>query len=438
MSATTQRRELPLAGHRPAPLGRSPFWSATPGIAAALVALAACAVWIVGGDALPGGRWFAVHLFTLGVLSNLVLTFSQHFGHTVTRSPGDGSRLTTLVFNLGALGVLVAIPTGTTWLVGLGATVATAAVMDSYRRIRSARRAAVGARFAWIARVYERAHGAFVHGAILGALLGLGLLPGAWAGTGRLAHLHINILGWGVLTLLGTVVFFGPTMVRTRIAEGADATASRALRHGATALTVAVLALLASAIEGAPGTAMHVLAVVGMSGFATAATVVALAVMGAALDAKPSAPRFPLVATSLWLVALVWADVAVLALRAWQLLPLLGVVALVGVLLQAIVATLTYLTPMLRGRSFAARDLLLARLETGATARGVAFNLGVVAVLSGGLLHLAGIDGTGPTHGGWGLVVLSVLHLAGGALRPVGRTDADEARSSVARRYRTD
>lgn len=437
MTAVAERRELPLAGHRPAPLGRSPFWSATPGILAALVALGACAVWIVGGDALPGGRWFAVHLFTLGVLSNLVLTFSQHFGHTVTRSPGDGSRLTTLVFNLGALAVLVAIPLGTTWLLGVGATIATGAVMDSYRRIRAARRAAVGARFAWIARVYERAHGAFVHGAILGALLGLGLLPGAWAGTGRLAHLHINILGWGVLTLLGTVVFFGPTMVRTRIADGADATAARALRHGATALTISVLALLASALGGVAGTVMQLVTVVGMATFATAATIVVLPVVGAALDAKPSAPRGPLIAASSWLVALVWADVLVIALQAWQWLPLLGVVALAGVLLQSIMATLTYLAPMLRGRSFAARDLLLARLEKGATARSLAFNVGIVAILSGGLLHLAGVDGTGPTHGGWGIVVLTLLHLAAATLRPVGPVDRDEARSSVARRYRT-
>ena len=62
----------------------------------------------------------------------------------------------------------------------------------------------------------------FVHGAILGALLGTGVLTGRWYGAGRIAHLHVNILGWAGLTLLATLVFFGPTMVRTRIRQGAD------------------------------------------------------------------------------------------------------------------------------------------------------------------------------------------------------------------------
>lgn len=435
---TTPKRELPLAGHRNTSLGRSPFWAAAPGIVAALGYLVAAGIWVGAGDALPGGRWLAVHLFTLGVLSNLILTFSQHFGHTVTRSPGDGSRVTTAVFNVGVLGVIVAIPTGVVWLLGLGATVATGAVMDSYRRIRAARRAAVGARFAWIARVYERAHGSFVHGAILGALLGLGLLPGAWAVSGRLAHLHVNVLGWGVLTLLATVVFFGPTMVRTRIAEGADATASRALKHGATALTIGVLAMLATAVGGTLGTLLELVTVVSMAGFAAAATVVVLPVVGAALEAKPSAPRLPLVATSLWLVGLVWADVVLIASGAWTLLPLVGTVALVGVLLQAILATLTYLAPMLRGRSFATRDLLIARLEKRSTARTVAFNTGIVVILSGGLLHAAGADGAALTQIGWALVGLAVAHQMAAGLRPLGPVNGDTAVSSVARRYRTD
>lgn len=440
MTAMTpsRRPELPLAGHRSSALGRSPFWSAIPGVTAALVYLAAAGVWVVAGDFLPGGRWLAVHLFTLGVLSNLILIFAQHFGHTVTRSPGDGSPLTIAVFNLGVLGVLIGLPTAATWLLALGATVAALAVTDSYRRIRAARRTAVGARFAWIARIYERAHGGFVHGAVLGALLGLGLLRGEWAVTGRLAHLHVNVLGWAVLTLLATIVFFGPTMVRTRIEDGADTTASRALRHGATSLTIGVLCMLGSALDGAAGRALHVVATVGLAGFAAAATAVVVPVATAALQARPSAPRIPLMASCLWLVGLVWADVAVVAVGASSALALVGVVALVAVLLQSVLATLTYLTPMLRGRSFAARDLLLARLEQGATARALAFNGGVILVLSGGLLDVAGSDGSIVTRVGWGLIALAVLHLAAAALRPLGAVGDDAVRSGVARRYRDD
>ncbi len=63
---------------------------------------------------------------------------------------------------------------------------------------------------------------------------------------GRVAHLHANVLGWGVLTLLATVVFFGPTILRRQIEPGADERAARRLRHGATGVTVAVLALVAT------------------------------------------------------------------------------------------------------------------------------------------------------------------------------------------------
>lgn len=435
MSPTPARRSS-LSGHRPTTLGRSPFWSAAPAIVAALVYAAAAIAWVLIGDLLPGGRWLAVHLFTLGVLSNLVLTFSQHFGHTVTRAPGDGARWITALLNVGVLATLVGVTQGTDWLTGSGATVATAAVTASYVRLRRARRAAVGARFAWIARVYERAHGAFIHGAILGFLLGLGLLPGEWYLSGRLAHLHINVLGWGGLTLMATLVFFGPTIVRTRIEPGADATAARALRHGATALTVAVLALLASGLGGVGGTVLRVLAGIGFGGFALATTLVVTPVVRAAVAAKPSAPRPLLVALSLWFAVVVWVDAVVVTAGAWRFLDLVGVVALVGVLAQAIASTLTYLAPMLRGRSFTARDALMARLERGAMLRAVALNGGVLLVVAGGLLDAAGAEGLLLTRAGWALVVAAFLHLAALGLAPVRVPDDGEARSSVARRYR--
>lgn len=144
----------------------------------ALVYAAATLGWVAAGTRLPAGRWPAVHLFTLGVLTNLVLAFSDHFGRALTRTPGTLTRWQPVVLNIGVLAVLAGLPTGATWAVGLGAVVTTGVVTASYLRLRRMRTRAVGARFGWIVRVYERAHGAFVHGAVLGALMGLGLLPG--------------------------------------------------------------------------------------------------------------------------------------------------------------------------------------------------------------------------------------------------------------------
>lgn len=58
--------------------------------------------------------------------------------------------------------------------VAAGATAMTAAVLWLYWDLRRLRRAALGARFAFVVRGYERACGAFVHGAILRGTVGIG------------------------------------------------------------------------------------------------------------------------------------------------------------------------------------------------------------------------------------------------------------------------
>jgi hypothetical protein len=404
---------------RDRPRAASPFAPAVPSIIAALLYAAALLAWLLLGDLLPGGRWFAVHLFTLGVLTNLVLTFSEHFGRTVTRTAGERSWWWPLLTNLGVLLVLGGIPTGQPWMLASGGTLLTGVVFAAYLRLRRMRRRAVGARFDWIARVYERAHGAFIHGAVLGVLLGTSVVAGGWYVGVRVAHLHANVLGWGGLTLLATLVFFGPTMVRTRIEPGADARAAKALRHGATGLSAAVLLLIASGAPGNAGTVARVGAAVGLAAFAWAATVVCLPVARAAMRAKPTAPRWQVVAVCCWFVLVVWADVGVVAGGAWSRLDALGVAALAGVLAQAMLATLTYLLPMLRGRTAGEREVVRARLEVGATVRALVFQLGVAALLVAGLrvadtLPLAGI--------GWTLVSLPVLATAAaGARRPSAR-----------------
>lgn len=411
-SLPVQPASSPTHGRR----GGSPFAAAAPSILGALVYALAVIVWAVFGQWLPGGRWLAVHLFTLGVLTNLVLTFSEHFGRTVTRTAGERAWWWPLVINAGILSVLVGLPSGQRWLVAVGGTVLVGVVFAAYRRLRRMRRESVGARFAWIARAYERAHGAFIHGAVLGMLIGTGLVSGAWYGGLRTAHLHANVLGWGGITLLATLVFFGPTMARTRIEPGADERAARAVRHGATGLTAAVLLLLPSALPGTIGTVSRIASALALAVLAWATVAVCLPVARAALRAKPTAPRWPLVALCVWFPLMVMADVVVVATGAWRWLDALGAVALIGVLAQAILATLTYLAPMLRGRTPPQRDAVRARLEVGARTRAVVFQVGVVCLV----LAAAGTGGTVPVAGvGWGLLTLVVLGTAvAGALPP--------------------
>jgi hypothetical protein len=418
VDVTPAERPTPDAGagrSHDRPRGRSPFGPAAPSILAALAYAAAVLVWLAFGDALPGGRWFAVHLFTLGVLTNLVLTFSEHFARTVTRTKGERAAWWPLVTNLGILLVLIGFPGGQRWLLAAGSIVVTGVVFAAYLRIRTMRHEAIGARFAWIARVYERAHGAFIHGAILGALMGTGLVAGSWYGAARIAHLQANVLGWGGLTLLATLVFFGPTMARTRIEPGADERSARALRWGATGLGAAVVLLLLTGMGGLGGTLARVGAGAGLALYAWAATTVCLPVGRAVRGAKRTAPRPLVVAVCLWLPLVAWADVAVVTAGAWRWLDAVGVAALTGVLAQAILATLVYLAPMLRGHTTAAREVIRIRLEVGMHVRAAAIAAGVIACVIGAMrvvdvLPLAAI--------GWSLIGVTLVVTAVTAMWP--------------------
>ena len=404
------------------PRGRSPFAAAAPSILAALGYAVALIVWIVAGDVLPGGRPFAVHLFTLGVLTNLVLTFSEHFARTVTRTAGERAWWWPVVTNLGILLVLTGLPNRVVPLMAVGATTMIVVVFQAYWRLRRMRKAAVGARFGWIVRIYERAHGAFIHGAVFGALLGIGVVTGTWFGATRVAHLHANVLGWGGLTLLATLVFFGPTMARTRIEPGADARAARLLRHGASGLSAAVLLLFLGGLGGGWATAMNAAAGLGLAVYAVATTLVCLPVGRAVWAARVTAARPLVLGVCLWFPLVVWADVLVVATGSWRWLDALGTVALTGVLAQAILATLVYLAPMLRGRSTGSRETVRERLEVGARTRAAAVSAGVVLTAAGAARIL---DETPLLAIGWGVVIATVLVTSIVALWPL-REVADE------------
>jgi hypothetical protein len=337
-----------------------PFAHLRPALAVAAAYGAAIVVWLAGGDALPGGRWFAVHLFTLGVLTNLVMALTHHFAQTLLHAAPSGStRRRFLLLNAGALLVLGFPPA---WRIPLavGAAATSAAVLWLYLDLRRMRKQALTQRFCFVVRAYQRACSAFLHGALLGALLGVGVLSGGWYVAARYAHLHVQVLGWGGLVLLATVVFFGPTVLRTRMEPGADRTAVPALRHGATALTVAVVALLLTGAGDPVALPARLVAAVGLAGYAAAATLVCVPVLRAARRARGNVNGRLVAGACAWFPLLAWAGAGVVALGQWSLLDALGAGLLVGVLSQAILGSLAYLAPM----AFAAGSTARTRART--------------------------------------------------------------------------
>jgi hypothetical protein len=414
LAAPSGRRAVELPQHQAS--RRSPFSSTTLSVLAAAVFAAATVVWLAAGARLPGGRWLAVHLFTLGVLSNAVWGFSRHFAHRLTVPPASDRLRAPLVvaFNLGAVVMLTGVAQGVTLAIGVGATVTTAVVLGGWWHLRGRRRAAPDTRFAWIVRMYERAHGAFVHGAVLGTLLGLGLLPSGWHGAARDAHLHVMVLGWGGLTLAATLVFFGPALLRTRMEAGADEQAARALPRGASALTVAVLAMLLGGLGGPAGRVSAAVAAAGLAVFTWAMLSVTRPLLRAAASAKPYVARGPIIGVCIWLPTALVLDVAGVALGQRQWLEGAGIILLVGALAQAVLAVLLYLTPMLRGATFAARERWQERTLRLAGVRAFVLNTGVAVVgVAATLGPAAGPGGAVVVRVGWTAVAVGVVaHLA--------------------------
>jgi hypothetical protein len=256
-------------------------------------------------------------------------------------------------------------------------------VFAAYRRIRRMRHEAIGARFAWIARVYERAHGAFIHGAILGRAHGgrAGRRFLVWRRPDRPPARQHPRVGWA--DAAGHARVLRPDHGPHRIETGGDERSARALRWGATGLAVAVVLLLLTGIGGLGATIARVGAGLGLALYAGAATMVCLPVGRAVWRAKSPAARPLVAAVCVWLPLVAWADVAVVSTGGWRWLDAVGVAALTGVLAQAILATLIYLAPMLRGSTTAARKAIRLRLEIGTYVRAAAMGVGVAACIIG-------------------------------------------------------
>ncbi|HEX6580859.1 MAG TPA: hypothetical protein VF195_08305 [Actinomycetota bacterium] len=383
---------------------RGPFDRLRPAAAVAAVHALAVVIWIAFGTELPGGRWLAVHLFTLGVVTNLILALSDHFARTLTRQPGDAPIAQLIAANVGAVAVFVGVANGRPWLVAAGATVISGVVFVSSWRLRRLRRTSLGARFRWVVRTYERAHGAFLFGALLGALVGTGVLADGWVGAARTGHLHVNLLGWAGLTLLATIVFFGPTIARTRIREGADVRAARALRIGAYGLGIGVLGLVGTGFGGAPGAVARGIAAAGLAAFAWSVTVVSVPVVRASTSSK-APERWSVLAVAAWFVFAAWSDVLVVAAGGWRLLEPVGAAMLLGVLGQAIVVSLGYVAPRLLRLDPATA---YTRTEAWAAARALAWNAGVALIVASGVAGSAAAPGFSTAGSvGWVLVLLA-------------------------------
>jgi hypothetical protein len=368
----------------------------------------AAVVWLTFGDTLPGGRWFAVHLFTLGVLSNLVVVLSDHFGRTLLGAGPDRRVRRFVAFNVGALLVL-GFPPELRYPLALGAAITSVTVVWLAIDLHRLRRRATDRKFVFVADGYQLACAAFLVGALLGALLGTRLLSGAWYGGARLAHLYVNVLGWGGLTLLTTVVFLAPRMMRTEPVRGAETQARHALRLAGVGLAVAASGLLWTGAR--PGADWpRSVAAVGLAFYAAAATAVCWQVLRSGRGAERSVHADMVRFACTWFVLVTWANAAMMATGRLRILDPLGAGLIVAVLGQSILATLNHLSPTVWGRKAGDRAQIAARLDRFRLTRVVMLNLGAALVVGAGLAGRgAGTAGSVAIRAGWALVTAAIL-----------------------------
>ncbi|GAB1692194.1 hypothetical protein [Krasilnikovia sp. M28-CT-15] len=312
------------------------------GYLAALVVLALLHPW------LPTWRWLAIHLLLLGAVTNAILVWSAHFTAAIlrlavpARRRAQATRLAAL--NVGVLAVLVGGAADQPWLGVAGAGAVFTAVATHLAWLSRHLRAALPARFAVTVHYYRCAAAALL----------VGIPVGAWMlvvdDTARprlvLFHAHVNLLGWVTLTVLGTLLTFWPTVLRTRMADGAAAASRTALPVAVTGLTVLGIGVLAW------------WPVVAAGGLLLVATAAALTARPAWLAARGKPPAsfaaWSITAAGGWLFVALAVDAGMLltagspAVAADRfggvLTPLLA-----GFVAQVLLGSLAYLLPVMLG-----------------------------------------------------------------------------------------
>lgn len=347
-----------------------------------LVWLVAAIVVAIAHRSIPDSTWLAVHLVLLGALTHAILVWSTHFAHALLRSvpkPNDHVSIDLRIWlhAAGSVAVFVGVPTATWWLVVVGATGVTVAVVWHAAVLVKEMRAALPGRFRITLRYYLAAAALLPVGAAFGATLAFGLGE-QWHARFLVAHSMINLLGWVGLTVTGTLVTLWPTVLRTRMDDRADLLARQSLPI----LLVAIAGVTAGSLTGWRWLTVASLVVylVGIGWWGRALV----------LPARNKPPRafasasigFALV----WfVVAVVWTTVTIaVAPEPGSIVdayPTLAGVFAVGFAAQLLTGALAYLIPSVVGNGPAAVRAGNAWFDRAGSFRLLTINAGLVLVL---------------------------------------------------------
>jgi len=424
----------PRRGGEPSPAGASVAGRrGRRHLAAAAVVLAyllAGGVTLLGGGRVSGGGWLALHLLLLGAVTNGIVVWSEHFAAALlhTRPVRDQVALARLAaLNLGVLAVLAGVHGGHPALVAGGAGLLAAVVVVHALVLGTWLRRGLAARLGDTVWFYLAASGTLLAGMGLGVVMSSGGLGSADAYRAvRLAHAHLNMLGWIGLAVIGTQFTLWPTVLRTRMVPGLAGAARWAFLLCVGGLATATAGLLAQ---------QRGVALAGLAAYAAGLGIALGPFVATMRRRRPRGAAAWLLAAGMgWLAFAVVADLAALFAsdrvvdldgRVGGLLPAVAV----GFGLQVLTGALTFLLPVVWGRGAWGNRRLTRLLEVAWPARVAALNLGVALLTFG-----PRVQGGWAARVGWWLAALgsgSFVLLAGAALAWRLVTDAgpdDDAR----------
>ncbi len=327
----------------------------------------------------PVSRWLMVHLLVLGAVTNAILVWSSHFAAALLRLPEPATRRAEagrlVVLNAGAVTVVAGVVAGRWPLVLVGGTAVALAVLWHVVSLLRRMRASLPSRFRHTLRYYVAAGLLLVVGVTFGVTMTHNGISELWFGRLVVAHALTNLLGWIALTIIGTLVTLWPTMLRTRIVDGAEVVARRVLPVLVGSLTVAVAGALAG---------MRVVVAAGLLGYLAGVVLWCRPALAEARVRPPTSfATLSVVVAPLWLIGslatlvvtlLVTDDPAQVVSRAgWLTAPVLA-----GFVLPVLLGALSYLVPVVIGGGPNVVRTTTAVLDRGAVLRVATANLALL------------------------------------------------------------
>lgn len=333
---------------------------------------------VAAQESLPVARWLAVHMFLLGAVTTAILIWSEHFAVALLHAKIPDERWSTVrlaTANLAVAGLLIGVWTATPVLTAVSAVLLLAAAAAHLVMLVRLGRGALGGRLKPIVAYYRAATVALIAGAVLGWMLSGGGAggPERYAGL-RLAHIHVTLLGWIGLPVLGTLFMLWPTVLGVRMKD-------RTIKVSRWVLWLTGSGLLVAATALALGWRWP--AVAGLALYGEGAALAVHLFVRTVRGNRPvsAAAAWMLAAATCWLLIAVAADLAWLAARpllaAQTRIDTLLPVLLIGFVAQILIGALTYLLPVVLSSGPKDRAAVRALLERGWLLRVIALNTGV-------------------------------------------------------------